>query len=100
MAQLDLPTSLMPSVMDRLLDPDSIGTKGQPGYSLRQVIDSVRADLEDLLNTRRSLSPLESHYPLLAQSVATYGLPDLVSLGATTAAQQLAIGQIIEKIIA
>src|SRR6516162_9749390 len=54
MAQLDLPSALAPSLKDRLFDPDSMGTKDRPGYTLRQILDSVREDLEDLLNTRRA----------------------------------------------
>ena len=100
MAQLDLPSTLMPSLKDLLLDPDSIGTRGQPGYTLRQIIDSVRDDLEELLNTRVAQQELEKQYPELARSIATYGLPDLVSMGAGTPAKQEEIGHIIEKIIA
>jgi type VI secretion system protein ImpF len=99
MAQLDLPSALMPSLMDRLLDPDSIGTRAQPGYTLTQIIDSVRRDLEELLNTRRSLEVLETHHAELARSVATYGLPDLMSLGGSTPAKQEEIGRLIEKTI-
>ncbi len=89
----------MPSLKDRLFDPESIGTKGQPGYSLRQIIDSVREDLEDLLNTRRSFDLLVSQYTELIRSVATYGMPDLASMGGSTNAKQHEIGNIIEKII-
>src|SRR5437588_12553140 len=99
MAQLDLPSALLPSLKDRLLDPDSIGTRGQPGYSLRQIIDSVRDDLDELLNTRRSYLLLQTEYTELARSIFTYGLPDIVSLGGSTPSQQQAIGQILEQII-
>src|SRR5437773_186930 len=99
MAQLDLPPGLMPSLKDRLLNPDSMGTRGRPGYTLHQIIESVRDDLEELLNTRRSHPVLENQYPELAHSVATYGLPDVTLLGANTPAKQEVIGQIIEKII-
>jgi type VI secretion system protein ImpF len=100
MAHLDLPTSLLPSLKDRLLDPDSMGTRGRPGYSLAQILESVRADLDELLNTRRSYQVLETQYAEVARSIVTYGLPDVTLLGATTSAKQEAIGHIIEKIIA
>jgi len=45
--------SLQPSVLDRLIDAESVGTRDRPGYTLRQIEDAVRRDLEDLLNTRR-----------------------------------------------
>jgi type VI secretion system protein ImpF len=99
MAQHDLPAALLPSLKDRLLDPDSMGTKEGPGYSLRQIIDSVREDLEELLNTRRSQRVLESQYPELARSIVTYGMVDFASIDTSTPGKQEAIGPIIEKII-
>jgi type VI secretion system protein ImpF len=99
MAQLDLPAALMPSLKDRLLDPDSMGTRGYPGYSLRQILESVRDDLEELLNSRRSHQLLETQYPELTRSIVTYGLPDLASLDTSTPGKQEEIGKIIEKAI-
>jgi type VI secretion system protein ImpF len=99
MAHLDLPPALMPSLLDRLLDPDSMGTSGRPGYSLQQIIDAVRADLEDLLNTRQPHKILDTEYSELSRSIAAYGLPDLASLDTSTPAAQEAIGHIIEQLI-
>ena len=100
MAQLDLPPGLLPSLKDRLFDPDAMGTRAMPGYNLEQVLDSVRDDLEDLLNTRRSFQLSETKYPELALSIATYGLPDLTSLDTASLAKRDAIGRILEKVIA
>src|SRR5262245_57754773 len=100
MSQSELPPTLMPSIMDRLLDPGSIGTKAQPGYSLPQVLESVRLDLEELLNTSRAMPVHESKFRELAKSVATYGLTDLTSIGGSTPAKQEEIGRMIEKAIA
>lgn len=99
MAQLDLPAVLLPSLKDRLLDPDSMGSKGQSGYSLREIFDSVRQDLEELLNTRRSRQVLERQYPEVAKSIVSYGMPDLSSIDTSTPGKHEAIGPIIEKII-
>jgi type VI secretion system protein ImpF len=96
---LDLPSALLPSLKDRLLDPDSIGTAGQPGYDLSQIIESVREDLEELLNTRGSHQVLDKQYPELARSIVTFGLPDLAGLAATTPEERQEIGRILEKII-
>ena len=98
MAQSDLPKGLLPSLKDRLLDPDSMGTRGQPGYTLSQVVDSVRDDLEDLLNTRRS-QKLGEEYAELIRSIVSYGLPDLTSFDTSTSGKREQIGPIIEKII-
>jgi type VI secretion system protein ImpF len=89
----------MPSLKDRLFDPDSMGTRGRPGYTLRQIIDSVRDDLEDLLNTRRSFSVPETKYTEVARSIVNYGIPDLISLGAATPSKQEEVAHIIEEII-
>jgi type VI secretion system protein ImpF len=89
----------MPSLKDRLFDPDSVGTRGRPGYTLRQIIDSVRDDLEELLNTRRSHQVQESQYAEVARSIVNYGLPDLISLGAATPAKQEEVAHVIEEII-
>ena len=99
MASLELPPALMPSLMDRLLDPNSMGTQAQPGYTLTQILDSVRDDLEELLNTRRSYQVMEKQFPELARSVATYGLADLTSIGGSTPGKQDEIGRMIEKAI-
>lgn len=100
MASLELPPTLMPSLMDRLLDPESIGTQAQPGYTLTQILDSVRNDLEELLNTRRAFQVLEKQFPELARSVATFGLADLTSIGGSTPGKQEEIGRMMEKAIA
>jgi type VI secretion system protein ImpF len=99
MAQPDIPTTLLPSLKDRLLNPDSMGTRERPGYTLQQIIDSVREDLEELLNTRRSHGKLEPQYPELARSVVTYGMLDLASVDTSSSGKQEALGPLIEKII-
>jgi type VI secretion system protein ImpF len=101
MAQSDLPKGLVPSLKDRLLDPESMGTRALPGYTLAQVVESVRLDLEDLLNTRRSHDILDAtRFPELARSIVTYGLPDLSVYGGTTQARLEAIAEVIESTIA
>jgi type VI secretion system protein ImpF len=100
MAQLDLPQALMPSLKDRLLDPDSTGTRGLPGYDLHQILESVREDLEELLNTRCSHKVAEDQHPELSRSIVSYGLPDFASADTSTPGRQEAIGRLIEEIIA
>jgi type VI secretion system protein ImpF len=99
MAQLDLPPGLLPTLKDRLLDPDSMGTRALPGYGLQQIIASVHEDLEELLNTRRSRELPEAQYPELARSIASYGLPDFASLNTSSLVKREALGGILEKII-
>ena len=37
----------MPSIVDRLIDPASAGTDARRGYSLQQMLEMIRRDLED-----------------------------------------------------
>ena len=67
---------LLPSFVDRLLDPESMGGR-LAGYDHRQMMDAVRADLEDLLNARMTAVDLPPEFEETARSVVTYGLPDL-----------------------
>jgi type VI secretion system protein ImpF len=99
MPSQNLPTTLLPSLKDRLFDADSTGTAAQPGYTLAQILESVREDLEELLNTRRSQQVSETHYSEVARSIVTFGLPDLSNFGSATPVEQQEIGRIIEKII-
>jgi type VI secretion system protein ImpF len=90
----------MPSVLDRLVDPEAGGTGRRRGYSVEQMVDAVRRDLEDLLNTRRSSSAAAEDYPEVANSIVTFGLPDLAGLNAFTPQQREAIGRVIEAAVA
>jgi type VI secretion system protein ImpF len=100
MRNLELPPGLLPSLKDRLLDPESMGTLAQPGYTLTQILESVREDLEELLNTRRSFQLPVGQYPELARSCITFGLTDLTSVGGSTPDKQEEIAKMIEKAIA
>jgi type VI secretion system protein ImpF len=90
---------LLPSVLDRLIDPDSAGTSAQRGYSINQVVEAIHRDLEDLLNTRQTLTRLPEDLTEVRGSILGYGLPDLVSLNATTERQREDIGRILEKVV-
>ena len=43
------------------------------------MIDSVRRDLEDLLNTHHDRTDLPEEFVEVRNSIVAYGLPDLVS---------------------
>src|SRR5437763_9691271 len=100
MSRIDSNQALMPSVLDRLIDPDSAGTAWRRGYGVEQMIEAVRRDVEDLLNTRQSHVGLSADYHEVNNSVIAYGLPDLTSLSAITSQQQEDIGRVIEASIA
>lgn len=90
----------MPSVLDRLIDPQSAGTARRPGYGPTQAADAIRRDLEDLLNTRQSYPDLPEDFTELRRSVLGYGLPDLTSISAVTPQQRDDIGRLLESVVA
>src|ERR1043165_8475825 len=71
---------LLPSILDRLDDPDSRGTVARSGYTLDQMARAIQMDLERLLNTRCNDTPELQKYQHYAK-VMGYGLPDLATLG-------------------
>jgi type VI secretion system protein ImpF len=89
----------MPSLLDRLLDPEAMGTAARPGYTVQEMFAAVRTDLEDLLNTRLTVTDLPPEFVQTHDSVLCYGLPDLVSLEAITPQQRSDIGRVIEAIV-
>jgi type VI secretion system protein ImpF len=75
---------LIPSILDRLLD-DAPDVSTEPSWSwthdVNELKQAVVRDLEALLNTRQTHLELLRDSPdaEIAQSVLTYGLPDLTS---------------------
>jgi type VI secretion system protein ImpF len=79
MARVEPKRPLLPSVLDRLLDDAPDVQREAPASThqyLRDLRDSVRRDLENLLNTRKRLLawPPKSEGE---RSVLAYGVPDL-----------------------
>jgi type VI secretion system protein ImpF len=89
----------MPSVLDRLIDPESGGTSYQRGYGVEQMVAAVQRDLEDLLNTRQTHMGLPADLVELHRSIYGYGLPDLTSLNAMSPQQREEIGRVIETLV-
>lgn len=80
MAQRPTPAQLLtPSVLDRLIDdhPESaVEASKRQGQILRELKQTVRRDLENLLNTRVRCIPLPPGLEELEVSLANYGIPD------------------------
>lgn len=92
------PVNLLPSLVDRLTQPGALGSTGR-GAALTLIIESVRLDVEALLNTRRNEDPELAQYPELARSVYAFGMPELVSRPALNTTDRLAIGRAIAETI-
>lgn len=93
---MDSQPGLMPSIIDRLTDPESRGTVARSGYSIEQMARAIQYDLERLLNTRSDDSAELRPYRLYAQ-VAGYGLPDLTALTRLKEIDNRGICRILEE---
>jgi len=82
---------LIPSVIDRLVD-DEPDRQQEPVKSRNQVLrelkQSVRRDLENLLNTRWRCAPLPPHLSELELSLVNYGIPDIAGADLGSAEQR------------
>ncbi|MGA2116377.1 MAG: type VI secretion system baseplate subunit TssE [Bryobacteraceae bacterium] len=79
--------SLKPSLLDRLIDDEPRNrteAAGRRSQSLNELKDSVRRDLEWLLNSRRPPWEPAPAAKELWRSVYCYGLPDTTSLAMTS----------------
>ncbi|HZH34866.1 MAG TPA: type VI secretion system baseplate subunit TssE [Pyrinomonadaceae bacterium] len=91
MARIDNEIRITPSVFDRLLDfePDvSSEAPKSRSKSLRELKQSVKRDLEWLLNTRRYAGEIPDNLEEVNKSVLIFGLPDFTGLGAKSSAEQ------------
>lgn len=83
MARTDNEIRITPSVLDRLIDYEPELTR-EPlrsrSKSLRELKQSVRRDLEWLLNTRCHTIEISNGLKEVSESLFTYGLPDFTNL--------------------
>ncbi|MDE3178869.1 MAG: type VI secretion system baseplate subunit TssE, partial [Acidobacteriota bacterium] len=122
MAKKDIEGEVQISVLDRLIDEDpkrsseavpsesqSWQDEGQKtsvrktlsrSQSLQKVKDSLRRDLEWLLNTRQTLDAAEYDGKDLLGTLFDYGLPDITSLSTGSSKDQTRLLRSIESAIA
>ena len=103
MAKPDHEASLLPSLLDRLLD-DRPGVSSEPvasrAQNLRTLKRSLARDIEALLNTRReALDPLPEDFVELHRSLLNYGLPDFTSFNLTGTDDRARIRRYLEDVI-
>lgn len=91
-------TQARPSLLDRLLDVAA--SPGTRTSTTAEIKESVRRDLEDLLNTRLVGEIDETRFPELRKSLLRYGLPDFSTVIMGAAEHQEAYRQTIENTIA
>ena len=91
-----------PSILDRLLDLDPRAPQDPPrsnAASISELKQSVRRDLEWLLNTRHSPNQVPEDLEELNRSVAVYGLPDTTGIAADDANEQKRLIKAVENAI-
>ncbi|HMF55830.1 MAG TPA: type VI secretion system baseplate subunit TssE [Pyrinomonadaceae bacterium] len=102
MSRIDNEVRVTVSVLDRLLDyepevsRESIATRAK---NLRQLKQSVRRDLEWLLNTRQTVGGAPPDLKELSRSLAAYGLPDFTALSTESEDDQKRMQSDIEDAI-
>src|SRR6516162_7632605 len=99
MPRVDPNEGITPSILDRLIDPESGGTAWRRGFGVDEMIEAVQRDLENVLNTRQTHVDLPGTFKEVHQSIMTYGLPDFSSLKAVTPRQREDIGRTIAGVI-
>lgn len=102
MAHIDKKKKLRASVLDRLLD-DEPHNRNEAELSrhqnLKKLRDSVRRDLEVLLNTRCRITSTPDHLVELDQSLLNYGLPDLATINVIDIDQKNAFTRQLEMLL-
>jgi type VI secretion system protein ImpF len=94
---------ITPSVLDRLLDYEPEVSReplASRSKGLRQLKQSVKRDLEQLLNTRQSGDWLPPDLEELNNSLAAYGLPDFSAVSIKSPAEQNRLRRALESAIA
>lgn len=100
MARLDNKKKLRPSIIDRLIDNEPQNqAEIDPGQHqlLRQLRDSVRRDLESLLNTRYYIITPSDSQQELDKSLLNYGLPDLATVNILDSKKRNQFARRLEK---
>lgn len=99
MARKAAARTILPSVLDRLIDREP-ANRNEPAswrnQSLKEMKDSVRRDLEWLLNARRAPVEPQAGSKELWHSVYTYGLPDSTGLALRSTEDRARLARAVE----
>jgi type VI secretion system protein ImpF len=93
---------LVPSVLDRLID-EAPEVKTEPPKArsqvLRELKQSVRRDLENLLNTHKRITLTDEILEELDRSVVAYGVPDIHSAELSSERSRTQFATLLEEVI-
>lgn len=102
MARIDKKKKLRPSILDRLFDNEphiQMEADKSKHQQLKELRNSVRRDLESLLNTRYRVVEPSTEYTQLESSILNYGLPDLATVNIVDSERKIEFTQQLEKIL-
>jgi len=102
MARSPIEYSLTPSILDRLIDKDpkvSTEPTSVRGTQQAQIKESVKRDLEWLLNSKQLNSDWPEDLKQLNRSLLTYGMPDFSSSTLSNSIQQDRLRRAVEETI-
>ncbi len=91
-----------PSLLDRLLDaaPDlSVDPPRSRAAQMRDALESLRRDLESVLNTRRCPTSPPASLARLRRSLLTFGVGDFIGANLTTREQRAVFAAGLEEAI-
>lgn len=83
MSDRELEPTVRQSVLDRLIDTEPRLSGDRPmswSESVSRLRESVKRDIEWLLNTRRTPEPASDDFPEVQASIYHFGIPDISSL--------------------
>lgn len=102
MPRTDNEVRITPSVLDRLIDYEPEISRepiSSRSKSLRLLKQSVRRDLEYLLNTRQVVGGVPADLKELSNSLAAYGLPDFSTAAVKSTSDQNRMRRAVEEMI-
>jgi type VI secretion system protein ImpF len=102
MPKRELERTVHLTVLDRLIDKDPRSAADAPmtwAHSVRELKESVRRDLEWLLNTRRIPDLAPDALEEVGKSLYHYGLPDVTSLSADDHNTKMRLMRYVEQAI-
>lgn len=102
MAKGDIERIVELSVFDRLIDDDPQSSHEAPmsrAESIERLKESVRRDIEWLLNTRRTPDTAPDALEELQRSLYHYGLPDTTSMSRDSVETRSRLARLVEQAI-
>lgn len=102
MARIEKNKKLRPSILDRLIDTESNrpdNTEQDQHQRLKELRNSVRRDLINLLNTRIRIVQPDEEFTQLNLSLMNYGIPDLATINILDPVKRKAFTEQLEKLL-